>query len=146
MTSINFTPFRRAAIMILLQVLLALTGTKAFQVTSPEPFYHCHEKVFQKSSTSVSLYGMYRGRDDDNYRDVAALNKARTDIRNFLTQRAVQSFVFLLSHCRDEATVRWLEVSCYTHNPSEKLHRSITFNPNDLLPIDSFSFFRQLLI
>lgn len=51
------------------------------------------------------------GDDDKNRRDALALNKARTDIRNFLTQRAIQSFTFLLIHCRDEATVHWLEVS-----------------------------------
>jgi hypothetical protein len=55
-------------------------------------------------------------KDDDSggyysSRDAFALNKARTDIRNFLTQRAMQSFIFLLINCRDEATVRWLEVS-----------------------------------
>jgi hypothetical protein len=37
-------------------------------------------------------------------------NKDRTDIRNFLTQRSVQSFVYLLNQCREEHTVRWLEV------------------------------------
>ena len=35
---------------------------------------------------------------------------ARTDVRIFLTQRAVQSFVFLLKSCGDPHTVRWLEV------------------------------------
>ena len=53
--------------------------------------------------------------DDDDGRDVAALNKARTDIRNFLTQRSIQSFIFLLHQCRDGATVRWLEVSSQKH-------------------------------
>jgi hypothetical protein len=61
------------------------------------------------------LRAIFRGRDE--YRDVGQLNKARTDIRNFLTQRAVQSFIFLLSHCRDTATVRWIEVShWYLHH------------------------------
>eukprot|EP00537_Pseudo-nitzschia_pungens_P010027 CAMPEP_0172390518 /NCGR_PEP_ID=MMETSP1061-20121228/7143_1 /TAXON_ID=37318 /ORGANISM="Pseudo-nitzschia pungens, Strain cf. pungens" /LENGTH=663 /DNA_ID=CAMNT_0013120917 /DNA_START=230 /DNA_END=2221 /DNA_ORIENTATION=+ len=35
--------------------------------------------------------------------------KARTDIRYFLTQRSIQSFVYLLNQCREEHTVRWLE-------------------------------------
>jgi len=35
--------------------------------------------------------------------------KTRTDIRNFLTQRSIQSFVYLLNQCREEHTVRWLE-------------------------------------
>ena len=37
-------------------------------------------------------------------------NKARTDIRNFLTQRSIQSFAYLLNQCREEHTIRWLEV------------------------------------
>jgi hypothetical protein len=38
-------------------------------------------------------------------------NKARTDIRYFLTQRSIQSFVYLLNQCREEHTVQFLEVS-----------------------------------
>jgi len=47
--------------------------------------------------------------DDDRYRDAMSRNRAKTCIRNFLTQRAMQSFFFLLESCRDTATVRWLE-------------------------------------
>lgn len=54
-----------------------------------------------------------RGNSDDGD-DALARNLKRTDIRNFLTQRALQSFVFLLAQCRDEATVHWLEV--FTRN------------------------------
>ena len=39
-----------------------------------------------------------------------ARNKARTDIRYFLTQRSIQSFVYLLNQCREEHTVHYLEV------------------------------------
>jgi hypothetical protein len=48
--------------------------------------------------------------DDKEYYDALALNMARTDVRNFLTQRAIQSFIFLLLTFRDPHTVRWLEV------------------------------------
>jgi hypothetical protein len=41
---------------------------------------------------------------------LSAVNAARTDVRNFLTQRALQSLLFLLTQCRDEATVHWFEV------------------------------------
>ena len=47
--------------------------------------------------------------DDDRYRDAMSRNRAKTCIRNFLTQRSIQSFFFLLESCRDTATVRWLE-------------------------------------
>jgi predicted nucleic acid-binding protein len=46
-----------------------------------------------------------------DYSDALARNTARTCVRNFLTQRAIQSFTFLLEDCRDPHTVRWLEVS-----------------------------------
>ena len=36
--------------------------------------------------------------------------QARTCVRNFLTQRAVQSFLFLLLNCRDPHTAKWLQV------------------------------------
>lgn len=36
-------------------------------------------------------------------------NIMRTDFRNFLTQRALQSFLHLLMECRDPHTVKWLE-------------------------------------
>lgn len=50
--------------------------------------------------------------EDEAQRDAAVRrNQARTDVRNFLTQRAIQSFMFLLHSCRDPHTVRWLEVS-----------------------------------
>lgn len=42
--------------------------------------------------------------------EVWVRNKARTDIRNFLTQRSIQSFVYLVKQCREEHTSRWLEV------------------------------------
>jgi hypothetical protein len=53
--------------------------------------------------------------DYDNFgASLSAVNAARTDISNFLTQRALQSFLFLLTQCRDEATVHWFEVSTKT--------------------------------
>ena len=36
-------------------------------------------------------------------------NLARTCVRSFLTQRSVQSFMFLLSHCRDPRIIKWIE-------------------------------------
>ena len=36
-------------------------------------------------------------------------NMARTDIRNLLTQRSIQSFIYLLIETRDPHTVTWME-------------------------------------
>lgn len=41
--------------------------------------------------------------------DALARNKARTDVCNFLTQRAMQSFIHLLIETRDPHTVTWME-------------------------------------
>ena len=65
--------------------------------------------------------------DDDHHRDALALNRAKTDIRNFLTQRAIQSFVFLLNSCRDAATVRWIEQKYEARN-LDSFHGTGAFN------------------
>jgi hypothetical protein len=44
------------------------------------------------------------------YEEALEHNKKRTDVRRLLTQRALQSFIYLLLECRDPHTVRWLEV------------------------------------
>jgi len=60
---------------------------------------------FATSSVSLSLSSS----PDGNGSGSDAFPKARTDIRLFLTQRSIQSFVYLLNQCREEHTVRWLE-------------------------------------
>jgi hypothetical protein len=75
------------------------------------------------------LHGKFSSRRNDDYqRDFGELNKSRTDIRNFLTQRALQSFIFLLSHCRDSATVGWIEVSqyCMSHKREKLIGSQLT--------------------
>lgn len=105
MTSLRFNFQQRAACLALLQMLFALSLATSFLLKNP---LSTQKFTTHKSSTWL-LKGKFYGRDD--FYGVGELNKARTDIRNFLTQRALQSFIFLLSHCRDTATVRWLEVS-----------------------------------
>jgi hypothetical protein len=61
-------------------------------------------------------FGKYDSFESSRYEDALTRNKARTDVRNFLTQRAIQSFVYLLNQCRDPHTVNWMEVS-----PTEKM-------------------------
>lgn len=62
---------------------------------------------FASSTTLLSLSSS----PDSNSNGGDLFPKARTDVRNFLTQRSIQSFVYLLNQCREEHTVRWLEVS-----------------------------------
>ena len=105
--------------------LLTLLSCLLHQNTSTNAFVPQHNRVafdtvsgfknIIQQSTGSKLYGKWESYDpsDDNpcYEDALARNKARTDVRNFLTQRAIQSFICLLDHCRDPHTVAWVEVS-----------------------------------
>lgn len=62
-------------------------------------------RIVQDTALRVSWWD----KDDESYRKAMANNIARTDVRNFLTQRAIQSFMTLLVSCRDPHTVKWLE-------------------------------------
>jgi hypothetical protein len=70
--------------------------------------------VCKLSLSSDNSNGGSGGGSDGGIGDAWVLrNKDRTDIRNFLTQRSIQSFVYLLNQCREEHTVRWLEVRIF---------------------------------
>ena len=62
-----------------------------------------HDDSSSSSSSSLVDYERYKAALEHNTR--------RTDVRLFLTQRAIQSFIHILIECRDPHTVRWLEVS-----------------------------------
>jgi len=68
--------------------------------------------------------------------EVWVRNKARTDIRNFLTQRSIQSFVYLVKQCREEHTSRWLEKTLDFVN-IEKFHGTGAFNQTTFPEWDS---------
>jgi len=63
-------------------------------------------------------------------------NKARTDVRNFLTQRSIQSFVYLVKQCREEHTSRWLEKTLDFVN-IDKFHGTGAFNQTTFPEWDS---------
>ena len=89
------------------------------------------DPMFQRRPFGVAAAAARRRNDDEedgrHHRDVFALNRAKTDIRNFLTQRAIQSFMFLLNSCRDGATVRWLEQKFEVRN-LDNFHGTGAFN------------------
>lgn len=64
---------------------------------------------FQRALATKPLCVSWWDQDEESYQRAMANNIARTDIRNFLTQRSIQSFMDLLNSCRDPHTVRWLE-------------------------------------
>lgn len=100
----------RATCLALLHILFAVKLASSFVLETPR-----YVLMYKDQESSIwPLHGKFSGRDD--FCGIGEINKARTDIRNFLTQRALQSFTFLLSHCRDTATVRWLEVSLCRSN------------------------------
>lgn len=51
--------------------------------------------------------------DSPEYEEALARNKARTCVRNLLTQRAIQSFMYLCETCRDPHTVKWFGALLY---------------------------------
>lgn len=59
--------------------------------------------------STLTLRLFYSPYDNHNDDDALARNKARTDVCNFLTQRAMQSFIHLLIETRDPHTVTWME-------------------------------------
>ena len=48
--------------------------------------------------------------DHDGDSPIEQQLRARTCVRHLLTQRAIQSFMYLLLSCRDPHTVQWLQV------------------------------------
>ena len=74
----------------------------AFHVSYPSAGAQC--------SRSGSITALSAGLPDrSNHDDIVARNMARTDVRNFLTQRAFQSFMFLAEECRDPHTGKWIQ-------------------------------------
>lgn len=73
----------------------------------------------------------------NNKRNPKANNINRTCIKHFLTQRAVQSFMFLLENCRDPHTVKWMEDYSGTPNMLQ-FHGTGAFNITRFENWDSF--------
>jgi hypothetical protein len=94
-------------------------------------FGHCsgfsaQQYPFRPLSFTPSIFGVGRGlvirhgmRDKDEEALSRAKNDARTDVRNFLTQRAIQSFMYLCSYLRDPHSGKWIEDFLETRNQLE---------------------------
>jgi hypothetical protein len=67
--------------------------------------HHNHAATHYTSALRVSWWDS----DDESRHAAMHHNIMRTDLRNFLTQRALQSFIRLCMECRDPHTVKWLE-------------------------------------
>ena len=79
-------------------------------------------------SSSLLQFSSGSGGDDNN-REYSAFthNMRRTCIHQFLTQRSIQSFMFLLTQIRDPHTANWIENMANATNLLE-YHGSGAFN------------------
>ena len=77
--------------------------------------------------------------DRSSHDDIVARNNVRTDVRNFLTQRAIQSFMFLAEECRDPHTGKWIQEFLGLQNMLE-------YHGSGALDIDRFRTWESSLV
>lgn len=98
-------------------------------------------KIHVPSSTITSSSELKYAWGGDNYGDNNDAKTrriyARTCPRHFLTQRSVQSFMFLCEQCRDPHTVKWIETFSGAHN-LRFFHGTGAFNLTRFENWDSF--------
>jgi hypothetical protein len=70
----------------------------------------------RSSTTTMNNKGLFGWEKNNEHEEAKARNLARTCVRQFLTQRALQSFMFLLAECRDPHTCAWIEDFTQTKN------------------------------
>jgi len=71
--------------------------------------FSSHQQTKIPSRTAIHSYDPYQQNDDHYDHNPFIRKKERTDIRNLLTQRSLQSFVYLLNSVRDVHTAKWIE-------------------------------------
>mmetsp|Transcript_65432 Transcript_65432/g.77454 ORF Transcript_65432/g.77454 Transcript_65432/m.77454 type:complete len:400 (+) Transcript_65432:152-1351(+) len=96
-----------ASIISLMRLLFLISS--AVQITA---FLPPSLILSQRLSTRLSNS---KGADDDEAL-ARARNEARTDVRNLLTQRSIQSFMYLCEECRDPHSGKWIEDFLGTKN------------------------------
>ena len=113
--------------MLVLVVLLYASSMAQLQVVNgfhyPYHFQHHHHHhhqnplllplptnvVVQPSFMPSSSLYLYPGRGKDSVDNGDEDDDVRTDVRNLLTQRSIQSFMLLCETCRDPHSIKWLE-------------------------------------
>ncbi|GAX24528.1 hypothetical protein FisN_18Lh082 [Fistulifera solaris] len=114
-------------LILIISTVLRHRNVHAFVPSLPS----CSFSPLHVSRSSSSSNSGRRNHDDEDeeqrYQAALAHNKIRTDVKNFLTQRAIQSFIFLLVQCRDPHTVRWME-NTYEFRNMESYHGTGAFN------------------
>jgi hypothetical protein len=87
-----------------------VTASNGFSPNAPGFKFHAMIANSRVAPSPTALGLSSWGDADARYEDAFQHNTMRTDLRMFLTQRALQSFIFLSVSCRDPHTVKWLEV------------------------------------
>jgi len=83
-------------------------------------FIQKHNLLVRPPSSRILLHSFIAttGGNNDNNNDedhrfrrqaIMDRNDARTCVKSFLTQRSIQSFIFLLEECRDPHSGKWIE-------------------------------------
>ncbi len=106
---------------LLVAFLAAVTITANAFLYQPRNI--AHRSFWKNKASSASLdasYDPYSSGDSYNNNNKNYYKSRRTDLRQFLTQRSIQSFVFLLNQCQEGATVRWLEVCTSSSVPTRR--------------------------
>ena len=70
---------------------------------------------------------------------IMARNNARTCVKSFLTQRAIQSFLFLLEECRDPHSGKWIQEFLGLKNILE-------YHGTGAFDIDRFPYWEMVLL
>jgi hypothetical protein len=86
---------------------LLLSGlTNAFMLPTPFP---PHQTLASASASSKLLMAADNNNDNNDPEIAEERNNQRTCVKQFLTQRAIQSFMFLCEQVRDPHTGDWVE-------------------------------------
>jgi hypothetical protein len=138
---------------VIMRAVRKLTALLGFLVTASNGFapnsagFRFHKAANGRAAPSPFALGLsswgssWGDADQDRYEDAFQHNTMRTDLRMFLTQRALQSFIFLSVSCRDPHTVKWLEVrasnievqKCGERNRTARLRRIVQTNHSSYL-------------
>ena len=96
---------------VVLQLAAVFGISESFVIN---PTHNGHRNCYRNANRNCQYHEHFGSARDDFGDEKCAADwsrlDARTDVRIFLTQRAVQSFIFLLKSCGDPHTVHWLEV------------------------------------
>lgn len=123
----------KLSLFLIFPILCGFDGSLAFVSTSPSCQFDLPGRCIQahtrrsqivnvgsSSYVALSTSRFAKGdSSDDELEHARKTNDSRVDVRNLLTQRAIQSFLYLLTMCRDPHSGKWIEDFLQTRNSLE---------------------------